>query len=61
MSIGVVARLKKNGQVQKSYGAGLRSEFSGFPSLNKNAFYGYKELANGLSMQADLINKLNSN
>lgn len=61
VSIGVVARLKKNGQVQKSYGAGLRSEFSGFPSLNKNAFYGYKELANGLSMQADLINKLNSN
>jgi hypothetical protein len=61
VSIGVVARLKKDGQVQKSYSSGLRSEFSGFPSLNKNAFYGYKELANGLSMQADLINKLNSN
>ena len=61
VSIGMVARMKKDGQVQKTYSAGLRSEFSGFPSLGKNAFYGYRELANGLSMQADLINKLNSN
>jgi hypothetical protein len=61
VSIGMVARLKKDGQVQKTYSSGLRSEFSGFLSLNKNAFYGYRELANGLSMQADLINKMNSN
>jgi hypothetical protein len=61
VSIGIVARLKKDGQVQKTYSAGLRSEFSGFPSLGKNAFYSYRELANGLSMQSDLINKLNSN
>lgn len=61
VSMGIVARIKKNGQVHKTYGSGMRSEFSGFPSLNKNAFYGYRELANGLSMQADLIKKLNSN
>lgn len=58
---GIVVRLKKGGQVQKTYSSGLRTEFSGFPSLSKNAFYGYRELANGLSMQTDLINKLNSN
>jgi hypothetical protein len=61
VAIGIVARVKKDGQLAKTYSSGLRSEFSGFPSLNKNAFYGYRELANGLSMQADLINKLNSN
>jgi hypothetical protein len=61
VAMGLVARMKKDGQVQKTYTSGLRSEFSGFPSLGKNAFYGYRELANGLSMQADLINKLNSN
>lgn len=61
VTIGMVARIKKDGQVLKTYTSGLRSEFSGFPSLSKNAFYGYRELANGLSMQADLINKLNSN
>jgi hypothetical protein len=61
VSIGIVARLKKDGQVVKTVSSGLRSEFSGFPALNKNAFYGYRELENGLSMQADLINKLNSN
>jgi len=61
VSIGIVARLKKDGEVQKTYTSGLRSEFAGFPSLDRNAFYGYRELANGLSMQADLINKLNAN
>lgn len=61
VSIGIVARLKKDGQVQKTYTAGLRSEFAGFPAQDRNAFYSYRELANGLSMQADLINKLNSN
>jgi hypothetical protein len=35
VSIGVVARLKKDGQVQKTWSSGLRSEFSGFPSLNR--------------------------
>jgi hypothetical protein len=58
---GMVMRLKKDGQVQKTYSTGMRTEFSGFPSLSKNAFYGYRELENGLSMQTDLINKLNSN
>jgi hypothetical protein len=61
VAMGIVARIKKDGQLQKTYSSGLRTEFSGFPSLNKIAFYGYRELANGLSMQADLINKLNSN
>lgn len=61
VAMGLVARIKQSGQVQKTYTAGLRSEFSDFPSLGKNAFYGYRELANGLSLQADLINKLNSN
>jgi hypothetical protein len=58
---GMVMRLKKDGQVQKTYSTGMRTEFSGFPALSKNAFYGYRELENGLSMQTDLINKLNSN
>jgi hypothetical protein len=61
VTVGIVARMKKDGQVQKTFSSGLRSEFSGVPSLSRNAFYGYRELANGLSMQADLINKLNSN
>jgi hypothetical protein len=58
---GMVMRLKRDGQVQKTYSTGMRTEFNGFAPLNKNAFYGYRELENGLSMQADLINKLNSN
>lgn len=59
--LGIAARMKKDGQVIKTYSAGLRTEFSGFPSPSKNAFYGYRELANGLNLQADLINKFNSN
>jgi hypothetical protein len=59
--MGVQARLKKGAEVQKIFSTGLRTEFSGFPSQSKNAFYSYRGLANGLSMQADLINKINTN
>lgn len=59
--MGMVARLKKGGEVQKTFTSGLRSEFGGFPSSGKNTFYGYKELSNGLSMQSELINKMNVN
>lgn len=61
VAIGIVARLKKGGVVQKTFTSGLRSEFGGFQSANKRTFYGYKQLSNGLSMQSDFINKLNSN
>lgn len=59
--VGIAARMKRDGQVQKTYSAGLRTEFTGVPAQSKNAFYGYRELGNGLNLQADLINKLNSN
>jgi hypothetical protein len=61
VTIGVMARLKKGDKVEKSIAAGLRTEFTGVPSAQRQAYYGYKELSNGLSMQADLINKLNLN
>jgi hypothetical protein len=61
VSMGIVARLKKGGEVQKSFTSGLRSEFGGFQSDNKRTLYGYKQLSNSLTMQSDLINKLNSN
>ena len=59
--MGLVTRLKKGSEVVKSISAGLRTEFSGFPSAEKSTYYGYKQLGNGLSMQSDLINKLNQN
>ncbi|HEX8601518.1 MAG TPA: hypothetical protein VF774_02660 [Pseudoduganella sp.] len=58
---GMLAHMKKDGQVQKTFVSGLRTDFSGVPSLGKSAFYGYRGLGNGLSMQADLINKMNAN
>ncbi|MCC2971176.1 hypothetical protein [Massilia sp. IC2-476] len=58
---GMLVHLKKDSQVQKTFVSGLRTDFGGFPSSEKNAFYGYRGLENGLSMQADLINKMNSN
>jgi hypothetical protein len=59
--LGLVARLKKGSEIEKTFNAGLRTEFSGFPSASKNTFYGYKGLSNALSMQPDLLNKLNLN
>lgn len=61
VTMGLVTRLKKGTEVYKSISAGLRTEFSGFPSANKSEYYGYKQLGNGLSMQSDFINKLNQN
>ena len=61
VSIGVVARLKKGTEILKSFSSGLRSDYSGFQSASKSTFYGYKQLGNGLSMQADLLKKINSN
>jgi hypothetical protein len=61
VSIGVVARLKKGAEIVKTFSTGLRTDFSGFPSANKSTFYGYKELGNGLSMQAELLKKINLN
>jgi hypothetical protein len=58
---GMLVHLKQGGQVQKTYVSGLRTDFSGFPAQGRNAFYGYRGLENGLSMQADLINKMNAN
>lgn len=59
--MGIVARLKKGSDIQKTVTAGLRTEFSGFPSAGRKTYYGYKQLGNGLSMQSDFIQKLNSN
>jgi hypothetical protein len=61
VSIGVVARLKKGSDILKSFSTGLRTDFSGFPSASKSTFYGYKQLGNGLSMQAELLKKINLN
>lgn len=61
ITMGLVTRLKKGSEVYKSISAGLKTDYSGFPSANKSSYYGYKQLGNGLSMQSDLINKLNQN
>lgn len=61
VTMGVVARLKKGEDILKTVTSGLRSEFSGFSPAGRQAYYGYKQLSNGLSMQPDLIKKLNSN
>lgn len=61
VTMGLQVRLRSNDAVQKSFSTGLRSEFSGFAAAGKHAFYAYKQLSNGLVMQADLKNKLNSN
>jgi hypothetical protein len=61
VSIGVVVRLKKGPEIIKTFSTGLRTEFSGFPAASKSTFYGYKQLGNGLSMQADLLKKINLN
>lgn len=61
LTMGLVARLKKGTEVLKSISAGSKTEYSGFPSANKSTYYGYKQLSNGLSVQSDLINKLNQN
>lgn len=61
VTMALVARLRREGQAAKPYGTAVSSEFSGFPALSKTAFYLYRKLGVGLSMQAELINKLNSN
>lgn len=61
ITLGLVARLKRGTQVEKTISTGLRTDYTGVPAAGRNAFYGYKQLSNGLSMQADLINKLNLN
>jgi len=61
VSMGINMRLKKGADFHKTFSTGLQTEFSGFQLANKLTFYGYKELGNGLAMQADLLNKLNQN
>lgn len=60
VTLGLQARIKSGGEVQKTVASGLRTEFSGVPAEGKAAFYGYKELGNGLSMQPDLLKKLDN-
>ena len=57
VTLGLQARIKAGADVQKTVSAGLRTEFSGVPPQGKEAFYGYKGLGNGLSMQPDLLKK----
>ena len=61
VAMGINVRLKKGAEFHKTFATGLQTEFSGFQSASKRTFYGYKELGNGLSMQSDLLNKLNQN
>ncbi len=58
VTLGLVARFKSGGEITKTVTSGLRTEFSGMPAASKAAYYGYKELGNGLSMQPDLLKKL---
>ena len=60
VTMGLVARFKNGAEITKTVTAGLRTEFSGMPPGEKAAFYGYKELGNGLSMQPDLLKKLDN-
>ncbi len=61
VAMGINVRMKKGAEFHKTFATGLQTEFSGFPSTSKRTFYGYKQLSNGLSMQSDLLNKLNQN
>jgi len=58
--LGLQARFKSGGEVHKTVASGLRTEFSGVPAQGKAAFYGYKELGNGLSMQPELLKKFDN-
>lgn len=60
VTMGLVARFKQGGEITRSVNTGLRTEFSGMPASSKAAYYGYKELGNGLSMQSDLLKKLDN-
>lgn len=60
VTLGLVARFKSGADVTKTVTSGLRTEFSGMPASSKAAYYGYKELGNGLSMQPDLLKKLDN-
>lgn len=60
VTLGLVARFKSGGEVTKTVTSGLRTEFSGMPAASKAAYYGYKELGNGLAMQPDLLKKLDN-
>ncbi len=60
VTMGLVARFKQGGELTKTVSAGLRTEFSGMPASSKAAYYGYKELGGGLSMQPDLLKKLDN-
>jgi len=61
VAMGMNIRLKKGADFHKTFATGLQTEFSGFQPANKPLFYGYKALGNALSMQSDLLNKLNQN
>jgi hypothetical protein len=60
VAMGLMARFKTGAEVQKTVTSGLRTEFGGLPQADKAGFYGYKQLGNGLSMQPDLLKKLNN-
>jgi hypothetical protein len=60
VTLGLMARFKNGAEVTKTVTSGLRTEFSGMPAASRAAFYGYKELGNGLSMQPDLLKKLDN-
>lgn len=60
VAMGLMARFKTGGEVTKTVSSGLRTEFGGLPQANTAGFYGYKQLGNGLSMQAELLKKLDN-
>jgi hypothetical protein len=60
VTLGLMARFKNGAEVSKTVTSGLRTEFSGMPAASRAAFYGYKELGNGLTMQPDLLKKLDN-
>jgi hypothetical protein len=60
VTLGMMARFKNGAEVSKTVTSGLRTEFSGMPAASRAAFYGYKELGNGLTMQPDLLKKLDN-
>lgn len=58
LMLGLQARFKAGGELKHTAASGLRTEFSGVPPQGREAFYGYKGLGNGLSMQPDLLKKI---
>lgn len=61
LTTGVLVRLMKGQDVVKTFSSGIQTDLTGFPSVAKKEFYGYKQLGSGIPLTNELTNKLNLN